>query len=478
MNELVYLKNDEAVCDSLQVAEKFGKEHKNVLQSIDNLIAENSAVKIMFKISSYKSGNGQSYRKFYMNRDGFSLLAMGFTGKEALEWKLQYIRAFNQIESFIREKSTQMWVETRKAGKLTRKRYSAYGRSTKECAENELRIREEIKAGLYNSNKNITLDAYFDEWEKSRRGTIKDSSIKINRSKYNNHIKPVLGKIKVQKIEKRAVVKLQQDLSKKLSASMTNGVIVLLKTVLNAAVDDEILMKNPAASVKPLRKDDRPKASETIHRALTREEQQAFMQEAKTEWLYEFFCFSLCTGMRLNEITALKWQDIDYINNVIRVNKTVSWKEGGGIEETLPKSDTSNRDIPMNDTIKKILQMQKTKMSMVYGEIHARKMDSNIFIGSNGTKAIASSTVSSAIDNVLKRLRQQGIEIERFTHHAFRDTFATRYIEEGGNMQTLQKILGHSSLAMTADLYAHVLPNTKQQEMQQIENGFIGVAVL
>lgn len=255
-------------------------------------------------------------------------------------------------------------------------------------------------------------------------------------------------------------------------------IIVLLKTVLNAAVDDEILMKNPTASVKPLRKDDRPKASETIHRALTREEQQAFMQEAKTEWLYEFFCFSLCTGMRLNEITALKWQDIDYINNVIRVNKTVSWKEGGGIEETLPKSDTSNRDIPMNDTIKKILQMQKTKMSMVYGEIHARKMDSNIFIGSNGAKAIASSTVSSAIDNVLKRLRQQGIEIERFTHHAFRDTFATRYIEEGGNMQTLQKILGHSSLAMTADLYAHVLPNTKQQEMQQIENGFIGVAVL
>lgn len=119
--QLVYLKNDEAVCDSLQVAEKFGKEHKNVLQSIDNLIAENSAVKIMFKISSYKSGNGQSYRKFYMNRDGFSLLAMGFTGREALEWKLQYIRAFNQMENFIREKSTQMWVETRKAGKLTRK---------------------------------------------------------------------------------------------------------------------------------------------------------------------------------------------------------------------------------------------------------------------------------------------------------------------------------------------------------------------
>ena len=88
------------------------------------------------------------------------------------------------------------------------KRYSAYGHNVKEFAENEARIREEIKAGLYNSNKNITLDAYFEEWEKSRIGVIKDSSLKINRSKYNNHIKPVLGKTKIQKIEKREVVKL------------------------------------------------------------------------------------------------------------------------------------------------------------------------------------------------------------------------------------------------------------------------------
>ena len=56
-----------------------------------------------------------------MNRDGFSLLAMGFTGKKALEWKLQYIKAFNQMEAFIKEKTTQTWVETRKAGKLTRR---------------------------------------------------------------------------------------------------------------------------------------------------------------------------------------------------------------------------------------------------------------------------------------------------------------------------------------------------------------------
>ena len=358
------------------------------------------------------------------------------------------------------------------------KRYSAYGHNAKECTENETLMREEIKAGLYTSNRNITLDSYFDEWEKSRTGVIKDSSIKMNRSRYNNHIKSVLGETKLQKIEKREIVKLQQNLAQKLSVSTTNSVIVLLKTVLNTAVDDEIIIKNPAASVKPLRTDDRPKASETIHRALTREEQKAFIQEARNEWLYEFFCFSLCTGMRINEITALKWSDIDYVNNVIHVNRTVSWKSGGGITETSPKSKTSRRDIPMNDTIKQILQMQREKIAMVFGEIYARKLDSNVFIGSNGAKAIASATVGYSIDNVLNRLRQQGIEIERFTHHAFRDTFATRYIEEGGNMQTLKNILGHSSLAMTADLYSHVLPDTKQQEMKQIENAFSGVAVL
>lgn len=125
MNELVYLKNDEAVCDSLQVAEKFGKQHSKVIRAIENLlegIAKNGETPQMFWKSFYiEEQNGQRYPKYIMNRDGFSLLVMGFTGKDALEWKLQYIKAFNQMESFIKEKATQTWVETRKAGKLTRK---------------------------------------------------------------------------------------------------------------------------------------------------------------------------------------------------------------------------------------------------------------------------------------------------------------------------------------------------------------------
>lgn len=123
MNELVYIKNDEPVCDSLQVAKKFHKRHKNVLKSIEKIIEMTSAEKLAqcFVKGKYKDGSGKENPMYYMNRDGFSLLVMGFTGNKALEWKLQYIAAFNKMESFIKEKSSKAWIETRQNGKLTRK---------------------------------------------------------------------------------------------------------------------------------------------------------------------------------------------------------------------------------------------------------------------------------------------------------------------------------------------------------------------
>ena len=102
MTELVYLKNDEAVCDSLQVAEKFGKRHSNVVRTIETLLEGMLKIeetqKMFWKSHYVEKQNGQRYPKYIMNRDGFSLLVMGFTGKKALEWKLQYIKAFNQME--------------------------------------------------------------------------------------------------------------------------------------------------------------------------------------------------------------------------------------------------------------------------------------------------------------------------------------------------------------------------------------------
>lgn len=138
MNELVYLKTEEAMTDSLTVAESFGKRHDNVMAAIEKLVgslAENGDTNVMeegllknkdthkmFIKTWYKNAqNGERYPKYLMNRDGFSLLVMGFTGKKALEWKLKYIDAFNKMESVITEKKTAAWIDTRKHGMITRR---------------------------------------------------------------------------------------------------------------------------------------------------------------------------------------------------------------------------------------------------------------------------------------------------------------------------------------------------------------------
>lgn len=122
MNDLVYLKKDEAMTDSLSVAEHFGKSHYHVLEKIEQIIQdgppENSGR--CFRATKYKDAKGEWRKKYLMNRDGFTFLVMGFTGKKANQWKWDYIKAFNSMEQVIREKSTEAWVETRQYGKLTR----------------------------------------------------------------------------------------------------------------------------------------------------------------------------------------------------------------------------------------------------------------------------------------------------------------------------------------------------------------------
>lgn len=106
MNEIILsTQNGEPVASSRQIAENFGKEHKHVLDAVKNLVAENSAAKSMFYETTYEN-RGKQYPMYLMNRDGFSLLVMGFTGKAALEWKLKYIAAFNEMEKKLSTRAT------------------------------------------------------------------------------------------------------------------------------------------------------------------------------------------------------------------------------------------------------------------------------------------------------------------------------------------------------------------------------------
>lgn len=103
MNDLVIMHDQQAVTTSLKVAEVFSKAHRHVLEAIRNLTAENSAVKNMFAESTYVNKRGQEQPMYYMNRDGFTVLAMGFTGEAALQFKLMYIDAFNKMENALKK---------------------------------------------------------------------------------------------------------------------------------------------------------------------------------------------------------------------------------------------------------------------------------------------------------------------------------------------------------------------------------------
>lgn len=104
MTDLVIMKDRQAVTSSLNVAENFDKQHKHVLEAIDELVGvvENSA-DLFYEDTYIHPQNKQEYRVIYMNRDGFTILAMGFTGKKALQFKVKYIEAFNQMENHAKQ---------------------------------------------------------------------------------------------------------------------------------------------------------------------------------------------------------------------------------------------------------------------------------------------------------------------------------------------------------------------------------------
>lgn len=190
------------------------------------------------------------------------------------------------------------------------------------------------------------------------------------------------------------------------------------------------------------------------------------MEYAKDSYLYNLFAVMLRTGMRIGEITGLKYTDIDKKKNMIHVQRTLKYIEGKGYFEDTPKTRTSKRDIPMTAAVLELLENQRR-----YWGFKVERLDRYLFCNEKGDP-LSRDRVKGEITRITKRIRQDGHEFPHITPHVFRHTFATRAIEAGMQPQVLKTILGHSSLAMTMDLYSHVLPDTKADEMEKIANVF------
>ncbi|MGO5384143.1 Rha family transcriptional regulator [Ligilactobacillus salivarius] len=185
MEELVIIHDKQVVTTSLKVAEIFEKEHRDVMKSIRNLTAQNFAVKKMFVEDSYLNSRNQSFPMYYLNRDGFTLLAMGFTGSKAMEFKLKYIEAFNKMEEQIRNQSLQAQVENQSTDDLKRANLLykiANLTSDKELKEESLKSSYELITGKsiqkpkktdYQKLYDAVTERYGDSVEDNLKGAIR-----------------------------------------------------------------------------------------------------------------------------------------------------------------------------------------------------------------------------------------------------------------------------------------------------------------
>ena len=342
-------------------------------------------------------------------------------------------------------------------------RYSVTGRTAAELHEKEEAKRQQIKAGLITSKKNITLNEYFGEWIEHKKKEIKEKTVFDYERLYRNHVKDRLGEKKLKDINRLTIKKYIDELHGQNSAPLTNHSITLLKQMFKEAKIDRIIINNPVEDIKRVRDDNKGKARETIHRALTDYEIKVFFKAIADSTYEPILLFMINTGVRVGEAQALTWNDINYFTDTVSINKTATIKG----KTSSPKSRTSIRNIPLNEGAKEALKKTK-RICMLISACEVIPNDSLVF-RSVRNKRFELRDINQFIIRKLEMLNAEKEIIPHFSTHAMRDTFATRFIESGGNPKTLQEILGHSTFAMTMDLYAHVLPDTKVKEMGKMQ---------
>lgn len=372
-----------------------------------------------------------------------------------------------------KEKATRKGYTRRKDGRLQRKvrvdgvDHFIYGQTYKECEEKELALRNKVAHGILVNKERITLSEYYKEWQSNRTGSVKPSTQRNNKGRWGS-VEKELGHMRLVDITPRHVKALQKKLAESdIRPDTVNRKVALLSSVLQSAVYDKILISNPCERILKL-KDENPAAADTIHRALEDWELDLFLEEAeRSSWFFELYCLMLQTGCRCGEIAALEWEDIDYETGFIKINKTVT--TGADRKPCVGTAKTKNsiRQVPLTDNAKAILTAQKRKCQKLRGNVISID-ERKIFYTYSG-ELITSPRIGNDVKAVIERInKRDGVHLNHFGSHAFRDTYATRCIEQGMNPNTLKKILGHSSLAVTMDLYAHVMPNTMKREIANV----------
>lgn len=234
-----------------------------------------------------------------------------------------------------------------------------------------------------------------------------------------------------------------------LSDSQVINCYSLCDRVLEKAVAEKLIVRNPAKGCKL------PPNRPNEMKVLSREDMQKVLIQAKEENYYELFLLEFATGLRLGELMALQWDDVDLVTGELRINKQVNLV-GSKLVISEPKTKAAVRTLILPPSVRKVLAEYKTKVNSRWLFPSPKKDD----------LPIIPSAVSRRLHTLLEHA---GCEQVRF--HDLRHTFATNALAHGMDIKTLSTILGHVSSATTLNTYSHVTDEMRQRAAVKIDQG-------
>ena len=366
-------------------------------------------------------------------------------------------------------------------------RFTLYDRDLKALQKKMADAKYEMEHGIYLNAQHMTLNTFFETWLKEiKENTVKANTLSVYMEIYKIHIAPALGKQQVSSINKLMVQRLLNNMSKNgLSANTLAKTKAILYSIFKEAMENRMISYNPCENIT-IRRD------KTERRVLSFREQQIFLDAIRGS-RYETLCIlGLSTGLRIGELSALRWSDINFEEKTLTVERTYVYlhdvKNHRMTDEFhSPKTKNICRTIRLLDSTLALLSTHKEKQlkeKASAGEAWCpvEGGEDLIFTTKSGGP-VRGLNVSETLNNYVRKINKreelnaakehrEPEYFERITPHTLRHTFATRAFESGIPPKVVQQILGHSSLEMTMDLYTHVTEDVQSREIQKLEMFF------
>ena len=307
------------------------------------------------------------------------------------------------------------------------------------------------------NSTDMTVDAWFSYWIKIKEQTVRPSTVSNYRERYQHNIRQSIGNKRLCEIKPMHCQRIFSDMAAEGYRSTTiYQTRIALHNMLQLACDNDVIPSNPC---KKSLKSNMGKPS-VKKEALTVEVQRKFLNVIKGCSYENQYRFILQTGLRTGELIGLRWSDIDFKNKTMKISRTMECRYSvGGWRTGPPKSSAGYRTIPLTEEAVRILEDQKLKNSLI--KVIPIEWSEYVFLCRKGTPV-----TNTAYNAILFRYCDKA-GIPRFSMHVLRHTFATRCLE--GSMQgaVLQRILGHSSIGITMNLYVHITDEEKYKEIER-----------